>query len=64
MLLIIFIIIFVSFHKKGNELDYALRQIGREDVIKSCMRDIRYVLDADEHAKVNMTYAFRIISYF
>lgn len=55
-----------SFHftKKGNELDYALRQIGREDVIKSCMRDIRYVLDADEHVKVNMTYAFRIISYF
>uniref|UniRef100_A0A5K4ERA4 Putative ankyrin 2,3/unc44 n=2 Tax=Schistosoma mansoni TaxID=6183 RepID=A0A5K4ERA4_SCHMA len=35
----------------GNELDYALRRIGREDVIKSCMRDIRYVLDADEHAK-------------
>ncbi|CAH8573402.1 unnamed protein product [Heterobilharzia americana] len=35
----------------GNELDYALRQIGREDVTKSCMHDIRYVLDADEHAK-------------
>ncbi|CAH8532996.1 unnamed protein product [Schistosoma turkestanicum] len=35
----------------GNELDRALRQIGREDVIKSCMRDIRYVLNAEEHAK-------------
>ncbi|TNN08392.1 Ankyrin-2 isoform 1 [Schistosoma japonicum] len=35
----------------GNELDHALRRIGREDVIKSCMREIRYVLDADEHAK-------------
>nr|CAH8861327.1 unnamed protein product [Trichobilharzia regenti] len=35
----------------GNELDHALRLIGREDVIKSCMRNIQYVLDADEHAK-------------
>uniref|UniRef100_A0A5K3EKY1 Death domain-containing protein n=1 Tax=Mesocestoides corti TaxID=53468 RepID=A0A5K3EKY1_MESCO len=32
----------------GNELDRVLRQIGREDIVKHCMRDIRPVLEIEE----------------
>ncbi|VDM34980.1 unnamed protein product [Hydatigera taeniaeformis] len=35
----------------GNELDVVLRQIGREDIVKNCMRDIRPVLELDEREK-------------
>ncbi|KAL3315751.1 Ankyrin-2 [Cichlidogyrus casuarinus] len=37
----------------GNELDRALRMIGREDVVKSCMRDIQHVSGADEVERAN-----------
>nr|CDS20415.1 ankyrin :unc [Echinococcus granulosus] len=37
----------------GNELDVVLRQIGREDIVKNCMRDIRPVLELDEREKAN-----------
>ncbi|KER26822.1 hypothetical protein T265_06030 [Opisthorchis viverrini] len=33
----------------GNELEKALRAIGRTDVVKSCMRDIQCVMEEDEH---------------
>nr|VZI34353.1 unnamed protein product [Spirometra erinaceieuropaei] len=32
----------------GNELDNALRRIGREDIVKTCMRDILPVLETGE----------------
>ncbi|VDL94864.1 unnamed protein product [Schistocephalus solidus] len=32
----------------GNELDNALRRIGREDIVKTCMRDILPVLETKE----------------
>lgn len=32
----------------GNELDIVLRHIGREDIVKNCMRDIRPVLEIGE----------------
>ncbi|CAL8070723.1 unnamed protein product [Calicophoron daubneyi] len=37
----------------GNELYRALRSIGRFDVIKSCMRDIQYVTEEQEHAEAS-----------
>ncbi|VUZ46635.1 unnamed protein product [Hymenolepis diminuta] len=37
----------------GNELDYVLREIGREDVVKNCMRDIRPVLEVDERERAS-----------
>ncbi|KAF6779918.1 hypothetical protein AHF37_00479 [Paragonimus kellicotti] len=37
----------------GNELDRALRAIGRVDVVKSCMRDIQCVTEEEEHAQAS-----------
>ncbi|KAM3175691.1 hypothetical protein ACTXT7_008019 [Hymenolepis weldensis] len=37
----------------GNELDYVLREIGREDIVKNCMRDIRPVLEVDERERAS-----------
>lgn len=34
-------------------MDAVLRQIGREDIVKNCMRDIRPVLELDEREKVS-----------
>uniref|UniRef100_A0A0R3TAI2 Death domain-containing protein n=1 Tax=Rodentolepis nana TaxID=102285 RepID=A0A0R3TAI2_RODNA len=37
----------------GNELDHVLREIGREDIVKNCMRDIRPVLEGDERERAS-----------
>ncbi|CAH8640818.1 unnamed protein product [Dicrocoelium dendriticum] len=37
----------------GNELNRALRSIGRVDVVKSCMRDIQCVLEEEERTEAS-----------
>lgn len=52
--LIVFVVRFiVSTSFIGNELDRVLREIGREDIVKTCMRDIRPVLEVDERERVS-----------
>ena len=38
----------VPFYSLGNELERALRKIGREDVIRKCMYNVEEVTDVTE----------------
>ena len=52
---------FDRFDSLGNELERALRKIGREDVIRKCMYNIEEVTDEVERAvaKVHIDQAGR-----
>lgn len=43
------------FFSLGNKLEKALREIGREDVIERCVKDMEVVTDDVEKAVANIT---------
>ena len=54
---IYFWILFINYFNLiiGNKLEKALREIGREDVIERCVRDVEVVTDDVEKAVANIT---------